>query len=188
MTTAQTGPYAGAFPVADDGLTSTDEEGGEESSPEHLSGVGAEASLNEVPLAAGGDESIRQVYEAPTSGMHAIDHAHSIIGRNGTGRAHGDLHKAAQMDQPSDGHPEPAAVEPPPVEMPAAEQPDSAGADSPEPAEAPVGASEDYPALREMLRSMPPGSDNAAAPGQMPEQSAEEPGWRRIFRKMAGVK
>jgi hypothetical protein len=67
--------------------------------------------------------------------------------------------------------------------------PDSADADIPEPAEAPVGASEDYPALREMVRSMPPGSGNAAAdPGQTPEQSAEEPGWRRLFRKMAGVK
>ncbi len=298
MTKAQSGPYAGAFPAPDGDLTPTDEEGGEESSPEHLSGVGAEASLNQVPVAAGGDESIRPVNEAARRAMRAIDHAHSIIGRNGTGRAHGDLHKADQVDQPWDGHAEPPAVEPPPVEMPADEtpavepppvempapeppayempadempaveppayempaveppaaempadepaaveappvempadepaavepppvempadepaaveppavempadepaaveppadempadeQPDSAGADSPEPAEAPVGASEDYPALREMLRSMPPGSDNTAAPGQMPEQSAEEPGWRRIFRKMAGVK
>ena len=84
---------------------------------------------------------------------------------------------------------EPAAAEPPAVEMPADETPDSAGADSPEPAEAPLEHSEDYAALRERLRSMAPGSDNAsAAPGQMPEESAEEPGWRRLFRKMAGVK
>jgi len=83
---------------------------------------------------------------------------------------------------------EPAAAEPPAVDMPADETPDSAGADSPEPAEAPLEQSEDYPALREMLRGMTPGSGKAAAPGQTPEQSAEEPGWRRLFRKMAGVK
>ena len=110
-TEGQSEPEAGPDPIADGGLASADEQDeATPSSPRRSDALGTEVSRDEAPLAAGSDESTVQIEDVlPKRGLRVIDKSHSIIGRNGTGRALGAVHQAEKVDEPS----EPPTTEPP---------------------------------------------------------------------------